>query len=113
MNIQYLVYGKGNQYRVMKRFPPSGDLCRLYGKTGEGTYDADKCIELWGLVQATRTWCGGGGRENWIRDVGSNFQPVVDRFKKSAEKAGFVWLGSFTIGSDNSVVNISTPDTKD
>ena len=106
MNTHYLAYGKGNRYRVLRYFPQSGAMARSYGKTGEGSYTATKCVKLWGLVQAVRTWCGSNGREDWIEHP-SDHAYIVAQFVESATKAGFSRLGAFNIGSDGSVTKVS------
>ena len=94
MKTSYLLYGKGKQYRVLRLFHNTGDMCRSYGQAN--AYDVDEMARRMHLQEATRVLLVSNGRDQWIQDFSKvSRDMIIERFKKSAEKSGFVKIGAF------------------
>ena len=91
------IWGKDKNARIISVFVHDGMFDVQRGYTKSSSYTIEEVVSLFNLQGAARV-LGGSGSEMWSHDLSRDqFDALVTRFRKSAEKAGFTNFGAIQI----------------
>ena len=93
METRTAIWVKNKRFRIIRTYPSEDrfSVVRIYG-------DTQKELKEWaqhiGIHQLSLTLSSAGSRDIWNNHLSRlETRTMIDKFKKSAEKAGFEYLG--------------------